>query len=324
MRRSGVTTTTTWVYDGLTLMSQQVVSGSSSWRIDYLYNEEGTPIGGVYRSPATSTSPAFFAIVTNSHGDVCELLDANGNAFATYHYDAWGLPQWAGSYATGIWTSSTSLISSTLAGQIAGEQALRYAGYVYDPESGLYYCSARYYDPATRQWTTADSAKADGEESAYQYCSGDPVSHRDITGLGSTTTSGTERCAGSDGSYIADMFATVYYKSHSSSMWQVTEVDYIIENNWNVGEDGGSDDSWNNVMEFGVWDNDTGNRVWHYKKTEVWGSCAYTAKPSSPVYTHKFVTQVVKPGQSPQCYSYVRYKWTPEGGSPKIVVSNWF
>ena len=59
---------------------------------------------------------------------------------------------------------------------------LRYAGYVYDSESGLYYCTARYYDPATRQWTTADSAKADGEESAYQYCGGDPVGSRDPEG----------------------------------------------------------------------------------------------------------------------------------------------
>ena len=179
----GVTTTTTWVYEGLTLMSQQVVQGSNSWRIDYLYNEEGTPIGGVYRSPATSTSPVFFAMITNSHGDVCELLDSGGNAFAAYHYDAWGLPQGSGSYATGIWTQSTSLISSTLAGQIASQQVLRYASYVYDPESGLYYCSARYYDPSTRQWTTADSAKADGEESSYQYCEGDPAENSDPTGL---------------------------------------------------------------------------------------------------------------------------------------------
>ena len=57
-----------------------------------------------------------------------------------------------------------------------------HASYVYDQESGLYYCSARYYDPASRQWTTADSAKADGEQSAYQYCGGDPVEMVDPTG----------------------------------------------------------------------------------------------------------------------------------------------
>ncbi len=120
-------------------------------------------------------------MITNGRGDVVELLDANGNAFAAYHYDAWGLPQGSGN---GITTTSTNLITSTLASQIASRQVLRYADYVYDSESALYYCSARYYDPATRQWTTADSAKADGEESAYQYCGGDPVDHTDPTGEG--------------------------------------------------------------------------------------------------------------------------------------------
>jgi len=56
------------------------------------------------------------------------------------------------------------------------------AGYAYDAERGLYYFSARYYDPSTRQWTTGDPAKADGEESAYQYDGGDPVGKVDLSG----------------------------------------------------------------------------------------------------------------------------------------------
>ena len=179
---SGTTTTTNFAYDGITLMSLSATQGSSSWRVDYLRDEEGTPYGGVYRSPATSTSPTYFTTITNGRGDICELLDANGNAFAAYHYDAWGLPQGAGNYATGIWTQSTSLVGSTLAGQIASRQVLRYASYVYDSESGLYYCNARYYDVGTRQWTTADPVGVDGEESAYQYCDGDSVNRVDPTG----------------------------------------------------------------------------------------------------------------------------------------------
>ena len=69
-----------------------------------------------------------------------------------------------------------------MAAQIASRQVLRYASYAWDAESALYYCSARYYDPATRQWTTGDPAKADGEESAYQYCAGEPVEQVDETG----------------------------------------------------------------------------------------------------------------------------------------------
>ncbi len=111
-----------------------------------------------------------------------ELLDADGDPFAAYRYDEWGNPTGAGSHATGIWTASTSLISTQLAGEIASRQILRYASYAWDAESGLYYCSARYYDPVTRQFTTKDEVKADGEESACQYCGGDPVGLIDSTG----------------------------------------------------------------------------------------------------------------------------------------------
>ena len=59
---------------------------------------------------------------------------------------------------------------------------LRYASYCYDSESGLYYLSARSYDPVTRQFLSKDEAKANGEESEYQYCGGDPVTSMDPSG----------------------------------------------------------------------------------------------------------------------------------------------
>ena len=177
----GTQTTTTYDYDGLTLFSLSATQGSTTWRIDYLYDEEGALYGGVYRSPASSTSPTYFTAVNNDHGDVLELCDADGSAFAAYRYDAWGLPQGAGNYAAGVWTQGTSLITSTSAGQIASRQILRYASYALDPESGFYYCSARYYDPATRQWTIGDAAKVDGEESAYQYAAASISDHHKLS-----------------------------------------------------------------------------------------------------------------------------------------------
>ena len=148
-------------------------------QIDYLYDEEGTPYGGVYRSPTDTGAPIFFAMLTTDRGDVLELLDANGDPFAGYRYDVWGNP-------TGTWTANTSLISDVitpgLPAAIANRQVLRYASYVYDSESGLYYLSARSYDPATAQFISPDLAKADGEESAYQYCGGQPVTGLDPTG----------------------------------------------------------------------------------------------------------------------------------------------
>jgi hypothetical protein len=83
-------TVTNFSYDGLALMKLSATRGSDSWRLDYLYDEEGVPYAGIYRSPSDSTSPTTFTMITNNHGDVLELLDANGDAFASYRYDPWG------------------------------------------------------------------------------------------------------------------------------------------------------------------------------------------------------------------------------------------
>jgi RHS repeat-associated protein len=101
-------------------------------------------------------------------------------------YDAWGNPQGLGNIATGIWAQATSLIDASLAADIASRQVLRYAGYSYDSESGLYYLSARYYDLRTGQFLTKDPARSDGEASGYQYCGGNPVGYVDPAGISKT------------------------------------------------------------------------------------------------------------------------------------------
>ncbi len=77
---------------------------------------------------------------------------------------------------------ATGALPATLAAEIAAFQRLRYSGYDYDPWSETYYLQARYYDPATKQFLSKDPAEADGEESAYQYCAGDPVNQDDPDG----------------------------------------------------------------------------------------------------------------------------------------------
>ena len=122
-------------------------------------------------------------MVLSDRGDVLELLDASGNPFAAYRYDAWGNPWAAGNLGTGIWTQTTSLITDiNLANAIATRQPLRYASYCFDSESGMYYLSSRHYDPATRQFLSKDLSRNDGEQSAYQYCLGNPVANVDPTG----------------------------------------------------------------------------------------------------------------------------------------------
>ncbi|MDO8950104.1 MAG: RHS repeat-associated core domain-containing protein [Actinomycetota bacterium] len=104
---------------------------------------------------------------------MCPIDSDTQHAF--YGYDAFGRP-------TETTTTPTASLDATTAAEVAAANPLRYAGYCYDGFSGLYYLSQRYYDPATAQFITKDPAKADGEESAYQYCGGDPVGKVDPTG----------------------------------------------------------------------------------------------------------------------------------------------
>jgi RHS repeat-associated protein len=92
-----------------------------------------------------------------------------------YSYDAYGNPGQ-------VRTAATARISAPLAAAVARANALRYAGYAFDAHSGLYYLSKRHYDPATAQFLTKDPAKADGGESPYQYCGGDPAGKVDPSG----------------------------------------------------------------------------------------------------------------------------------------------
>jgi len=190
--RGVVTTTTEWTYEGLTLLSLKATESGgtspTSWRITYLYDENDVPYAGVYRSPADSTTPIVFGLLTSDRGDIVALLDATGNPFAAYRYDAWGNQRDfdpSPSVYRPYESVSTGLIDATTAARIAERQVLRYASYCFDAESGLFYLSARHYDPATRQFVSKDPAEADGEESAYQYCAGDPVGEFDFAGAGS-------------------------------------------------------------------------------------------------------------------------------------------
>ncbi|MDO8914969.1 MAG: RHS repeat-associated core domain-containing protein, partial [Coriobacteriia bacterium] len=170
-----VTTTTTWTYDGLRLLGLSAArSDATTYTLDYLYDERGVVFAGIYAS--SETTPVPFLMVTTDRGDVRELIDTSGFAFAHHVYDPYGVP-------IGTSSAGTSLVGSATAALIASRQPLRYASYTLDEASGLYYCSQRYYDPSVAAFISKDPARADGEESAYQYCGGDPVGKSDPSGL---------------------------------------------------------------------------------------------------------------------------------------------
>ena len=170
-------TKTSYVYSGLALLALDVSSQESTATasLSYLYGDSPTPVGGLYQSSDTTQTTAF-EIVSDIRGDVREMRDRDGNAFARFDYDAYG-------NIRNQQIFDTELIDEVLAQSIVDTQPLRYAGYVWDSETSLYYCSQRYYDPTIAAFISKDPIKADGELSAYSYCAGDPIMNVDPSGL---------------------------------------------------------------------------------------------------------------------------------------------
>ena len=103
------------------------------------------------------------------------LVSASGTRVVTYTYDAWGNP-----------LTTTGSLAATL-----GEQnPLRYRGYVYDTETGLYYLQSRYYNPGWGRFINADDttllasspSKAHWDKNVFAYCDNNPLNRVDEDG----------------------------------------------------------------------------------------------------------------------------------------------
>ena len=116
-----------------------------------------------------------YLYVKNAQGDVVQIVDGNGNTVVTYIYDAWGnMLYHYGSHVD----------------DIGKYNPFRYRGYVYDTETGLYYLSSRYYNPAWGRFINADTAavvaaspnKANWDKNLFAYCDNNPISRKDDGG----------------------------------------------------------------------------------------------------------------------------------------------
>ena len=130
------TTSGTITYNYLTQNGQVVRQtwtdlGNVSHVMDFIYDNNGKPYAFYYDG-------TLYYYITNLQGDVIRIIDTAGATICTYTYDAWGR----------LLNSSTN--------QIFKANPIRYRGYYYDAESGLYYLGSRYYDPAVKRFINAD------------------------------------------------------------------------------------------------------------------------------------------------------------------------
>lgn len=128
--------------------------------VEYTWNPQGYP--------ATMIKNGYtYHYILNGHGDVIGLTDSLGNMVAEYQYDSWG-----------------NIISQS--GVLADANPLRYAGYYFDKETGLYYLLARYYNPKLGVFLTLDPDPGDADDpltmNGYTYGLNNPIKNDDPDG----------------------------------------------------------------------------------------------------------------------------------------------
>ena len=175
LRRSRVSVVTEhheYVYASGTLLRETITTtdaegNTTTETLDFVYDLNGSPYALNYTNGAAATQTYYY--ITNVQGDVTHLVTSDGEVVATYDYDAWGRV-----------TAAT--------GSMAEVNPLRYRGYYADGESGLYYVSSRYYDPAVCRFVNADDAALIGANgdfvslNLFAYCGNNPVNLIDATG----------------------------------------------------------------------------------------------------------------------------------------------
>lgn len=111
----------------------------------------------------------------NAQGDITAISDVNGAMVVKYTYDAWG---------------NVLTTTGTMASTLGALNPLRYRGYVYDTETGLYYLNSRYYNPSWGRFINADTPEvatlspgsATWDKNLFAYCDNNPVMRTDDGG----------------------------------------------------------------------------------------------------------------------------------------------
>ena len=151
--------TTEYYWDDSRLLAQK----TNGEYLYFLYDENGSMIGFTFDGLQ-------YLYVRNLQGDIVSVVSAStGNSVAQYTYDSWG-----------------NILTAT--GTMAEVNPIRYRGYYYDTETGLYYLQSRYYDSEVGRFLNADSFSFLGasgtilDYNLYFYCLNNPIILADYSG----------------------------------------------------------------------------------------------------------------------------------------------
>ena len=151
--------TYTYTYNGSQLTQMTFLTSQVFY---FTYDPQGHPATVKWNNHV-------YYYITNLQGDVIAIAD-QGVVVVEYKYDAWG---------------KLLSITGSEAQMMGRLNPLRYRGYVYDQETGLYYLQSRYYNPEWGRFLNADALVSTGGllgNNMYSYCWNNPVRYYDDLG----------------------------------------------------------------------------------------------------------------------------------------------
>jgi len=169
VRRVDTSTNVTklWTYQGNNIASVQTSSGGSYGAADYVYTVGPGAINNVTeRHLHTDMGADSWYYQYDHRGNVVAITDYAGKILRGYQYDAFGNIPF--SFATGQ-------------SGAAPTDDILFTGKDLDPDTGLYYFNARWYDPEIGTFV-ARTTLPPNIERAYAFCSGNPMNRVDKNG----------------------------------------------------------------------------------------------------------------------------------------------
>jgi RHS repeat-associated protein len=153
IQKASASTTTNFLYDGANMTAEYDAAGNLVARYS-----QGS---GIDEPLAISRGGTIDFYNADGLGSITSLRDGTGSLVASYTTDAFGQTL----------TASGSFASS-----------FRFTARELDPETGLYYYRARYYDPKTGRFVSVDPIGFKGGTNFYRYTYNNPVRFTDPSG----------------------------------------------------------------------------------------------------------------------------------------------
>lgn len=171
---------TTYFYVGDKLYYQHTAKadGSTNYELYFYYDSyDNLSALKYYLYSGTTANEYTYYVSTNASGDVLGLYGGDGILRVAYEYDAWG---------NVISVADANDNEITNINSIAHRNPIRYRGYYYDNDLGLYYLQSRYYDANIGRFINSDNI-GDGEagvlgSNTFVYSINNPIKYSDPSG----------------------------------------------------------------------------------------------------------------------------------------------